>query len=178
MQVEQALVVPAVIVIVQILKPIIKPRDNYSGLIALIIAFIGTAMVSIYSMTEEAFNQIGTYSFIKLIVECSFSAIATWLSASKIYDLVYGDKKWDAELVTKLQSRYVKGVSDGTTAVCGAAVELNKPDVVIVTPSASVDTPDISNPTVAVVTPPVPVTPVASVADSVVVVGITKPVTP
>ena len=120
MQIEQALVIPATIVVVQVVKPLIK-RDNIGGLLSLVVAFIGTLMVNVYSMSEEIFNQIGTYEAIKIIIECFFAAIVSWLSASKIYDFILGDKKWDKEVATLLEERYAKGIEEGKS------ISTNKP---------------------------------------------------
>jgi len=124
MVIEQAAVVPAVIIITQIIKPL-KKISGYSGVIALLVAFVGTAMVSLYGMSEETFNGLGSYGLVKFLIECFFTAIATWLSASKIYDLVYGDKKWDKEVEVKLIDNYMRGINEGKTIICEKDIETN-----------------------------------------------------
>ena len=76
-------------------------------------AFLGTVGVVLYNMTADAFYGMGTYELVRFFIECFFTAVATWLSASKVYDMSIGDKKNKKEVQQKLEDEFVKGVVVG-----------------------------------------------------------------
>lgn len=96
MLVEQAAVVPVVIGVTQVLKPF-KKYYVYHELLSLIIAFLGTLLVILYSMNEEAFNALTKFALLRLVTESIFTAFATWLSAAKLYDISLGKMKAQRE---------------------------------------------------------------------------------
>ena len=86
---EQAAVVPLIIGITQAVKPF-KRFYKLHGVIAFAIAIVGTLCISIYNLDKEAFYALGTYEIVRMGINCLFTAAATWLSASKLYDLAKG----------------------------------------------------------------------------------------
>jgi len=91
MMLEQGVVVPLVVVVVQVLKPYKKYYRNHN-LAALVTSFIGTLLVMFYNMDRESFNTLTLYDGMRLSVETIFISLATFLSAAKIYDLTLN--KW------------------------------------------------------------------------------------
>lgn len=105
--------VPLVLVITQVLKPFRK-YYKFHEVIALIIALVGTAAVTLYNMDESTFKALTLLGSIKFIIECVFTAVASWLSASKVYDLSIGKRKAEKEIEEALVESYNKGITEAT----------------------------------------------------------------
>ena len=114
--IEQAGVVPVVIVVTQVLKSF-KEYYKFHGLVAFVVALLCTAGVSFYNMPEEVFNSMTLLGIIKFLVESLFMAVATWLSAAKIYDLSLGKKKKIGELKEILGAEFKRGVMIGNDSI-------------------------------------------------------------
>jgi hypothetical protein len=110
--IEQAAVVPAIIVVTQVLKPF-KKYYKAHGLVALAVAVLGTLGVGLINMGETAFYGMNSYAVITFVIGSMFTAVTTWLSAAKIYDMSLGKKKAKKKVQEMLEEEFMKGVDVG-----------------------------------------------------------------
>ena len=103
MIIEQALVVPFIIGVTQLIKPV-KKYYKLHGIIAFLLSIVGTVLVALYNLDREAFYAMDAYSIMKFSVENLFLAVTTWLSSSKLYDMVHGSKKKDEKFKEQLET--------------------------------------------------------------------------
>jgi hypothetical protein len=90
-----AAAVPIVITITQIIKRNVNWK-RAPELISLGVALVLCLCWSLYEITQEEMNALilsGPLGFFKWTVTNMIVGFATWLSASKLYDLGYGEKK-------------------------------------------------------------------------------------
>lgn len=109
---EQAAVVPAIIVITQVVKPF-KKYYKFHGLIALLVAVLGTIGVGLINMGEQAFYSMNSYNVLTFTIMSMFTAVTTWLSAAKIYDMSLGKKKVEKKVQEMLEAELVMGIDFG-----------------------------------------------------------------
>jgi hypothetical protein len=85
-----------------------------SDVLALILSFVLCFGWTFYYMTPEAFSSLGVGSILvkfRWVVDQLVAGFATWLAASKIYDLGHGNKKREKVVSTErnqLQEEIVK----------------------------------------------------------------------
>lgn len=125
-----AAVVPIVISVTQLLKKQFRWRRAPETL-ALGVSLVLCFGWELYNITPEAFGVItqgGFLSMFKWAVGNLIVGFATWLSASKLYDLGYGEKKQKKKLIEaetekkKLEEEVVKLKNGGV-----AKDEVQKP---------------------------------------------------
>ncbi len=89
-----AAAVPIIIFLTQLLKKNIK-FQNGSDLMALLLSLIVCSGWEVYNLTPEASQELSAGFIVKFrfVVDLIIVSFATWLAASKIYDLGHGSKK-------------------------------------------------------------------------------------
>ena len=89
-----AAAVPIIIFLTQLLKKNFK-FNRGSDLMALLLAIVVCSGWELYNITPEALQELSGGFIIKFRfgVDLVITSFATWLAASKIYDLGHGQKK-------------------------------------------------------------------------------------
>jgi hypothetical protein len=106
-------VVPIVIFLTQLIKKKIGDTKYGSDLLALLLSFLLCIGWEFYYMTAEAYttwtalNGLGLF---KWGIQQGVAGFATWLAASKVYDLAHGNKKRDKHVSTQLEIQMTEKV--------------------------------------------------------------------
>jgi len=100
-----ATAVPVIIFLTQLLKKNIKFR-NGSDLMALLLSLVVCSGWEIYNLTPEALQELSAGFVVKFrfVVDLIIVSFATWLAASKIYDLGHGSKKRSKKVETEKET--------------------------------------------------------------------------
>ncbi len=89
---QQSIVVPFIILVVQLLKPY-KRYYKHHNVIALLLALIGTAAIVVYNMTEQQFYAMNSFQWIRFSIESVILGMGSFLSAGKAYDMIRDRRK-------------------------------------------------------------------------------------
>jgi hypothetical protein len=103
-----AAAVPVIIFLTQIIKKTIGDFKYGSDLLAIGLSFILCTGWAFYDMTTSqysAFVSLNGLGLFKWIIDQGVISFATWLAASKIYDLSHGNKKKEKEVSTKIEKQ-------------------------------------------------------------------------
>jgi hypothetical protein len=96
-------VIPVVIFLTQLIKKRFGNGFKYkSDAIALVLSFILCIGWTFYYMTPEAFNTLAASMFLAKFrwgIDQLVIGFATWLAASKLYDLGHGNKKRENKVI-------------------------------------------------------------------------------
>jgi len=100
-----AAAVPIIIFLTQLLKKNIK-FQNGSDLMALLLSLIVCSGWEVYNLTPEASQELSMGFIVKFRfgVDLIVVSFATWLAASKIYDLGHGSKKRSKKVEVEKQT--------------------------------------------------------------------------
>lgn len=99
-------VVPVVIFLTQLLKKRIVEFKYRTDVVALLLSFIICIGWAFYNMPPSKFYALLNADFhfqFKYAIDQLIVGFATWLAASKIYDLGHGDKKRNKEVSEKIE---------------------------------------------------------------------------
>ncbi len=99
-----AAAVPIIIFLTQLLKKNFK-FNRGSDFMALLLAVVVCSGWEIYNITPEALQELSTGFIMKFRfgVDLIVTSFATWLAASKVYDLGHGTKKKDKRVAAEKQ---------------------------------------------------------------------------
>lgn len=99
-----AAAVPVIIFLTQLLKKNIRFKHG-SDLMALLLALVVCSGWELYNLTPETIEQLSAGFIVKFRfgVDLIITSFATWLAASKIYDIGHGSKKKAKEVETEKQ---------------------------------------------------------------------------
>jgi hypothetical protein len=99
-------VVPIVIFLTQLLKKYIVKFKYRADTVALVLSFILCIFWTLYNMPPSQFYELLNADFhfqFKYVIDQLIVGFATWLAASKLYDLGHGDKKRNKEVSEKIE---------------------------------------------------------------------------
>ena len=108
-----ASVVPVVIFLTQILKKYIADFKYRTDMVALLLSFVLCIGWAFYNMAPSEFYALIHADFhfqFKYTVDQLVVGFATWLAASKLYDLGHGDKKRNREVSEKIEKHITEKV--------------------------------------------------------------------
>ena len=105
--------VPIIIFLTQLIKKKIGDFKYGSDLLALLLSFGLCTGWEFYYMSAETFAQWSAYNGLQLFhwgIDQLITGFATWLAASKVYDLAHGNKKRGKEVSVQLNRHLTEKV--------------------------------------------------------------------
>ena len=98
--------VPVIIFLTQLIKKQIGDFKYGTDVLALLLSFVLCTGWEFYYMTAEAYTTWAALTGLELFkwgIDQVVVGFATWLAASKIYDLTHGNKKRNKKMSTQLE---------------------------------------------------------------------------
>ena len=99
--------IPVIIFVTQLIKKRIGDFKYGSDLLALALSFCLCLGWTFYDMTPAAYAELTAYSGLALFkwgIDQALIGFATWLAATKIYDLGHGNKKRSKKVAEQLET--------------------------------------------------------------------------
>jgi len=105
--------VPIIIFLTQLIKKRIGDFKYGSDLLALVLSFFLCIGWTFYDMTPAAYVEWAAYNGLELFkwgIDQVLISFATWLAASKIYDLGHGNKKRTKKAASQFEAQVVEKI--------------------------------------------------------------------